>query len=136
MYMLEHSYVSLVGTLLLLMASYLFIPSKMSRKRRLMIGVLHVSAHMTAALILMLLLELGIETCIRHGLLATSGIILSLFSPTTHPTRIFFPPLAFVSLFFLIIIHSLSLSCESNASCSLVQRASALSVILYAQSHF
>eukprot|EP00268_Persea_americana_P021262 TRINITY_DN21220_c0_g1_i2.p1 TRINITY_DN21220_c0_g1~~TRINITY_DN21220_c0_g1_i2.p1 ORF type:complete len:644 (+),score=70.75 TRINITY_DN21220_c0_g1_i2:1445-3376(+) len=73
MYMLEHSYVSLVGTLSLLMASYLFIPSKMSRKRRLMIGVLHVSAHMTAALILMLLLELGIETCIRHGLLATSG---------------------------------------------------------------
>ncbi|XXG87147.1 hypothetical protein AAC387_Pa11g1907 [Persea americana] len=73
MYMLEHSYVSLVGTLLLLMASYLFIPSKMSQKRRLMIGVLHVSAHMTAALILMLLLELGIETCIRHGLLATSG---------------------------------------------------------------
>ncbi|KAL0392032.1 UNVERIFIED_CONTAM: hypothetical protein Sradi_2426000 [Sesamum radiatum] len=38
-----------------------------------MIGVLHVSAHLSAALILMLLLELGIDTCIRHNLLATSG---------------------------------------------------------------
>lgn len=79
--MLECSYVSSVGTLLLLIASYLFIPSKVSRKRRVMIGVLHVSAHMTAALILMLLLELGIETCIRHGLLATSGILSLSLSP-------------------------------------------------------
>ncbi|KAL0432477.1 UNVERIFIED_CONTAM: hypothetical protein Slati_2582000 [Sesamum latifolium] len=46
---------------------------KVSRKRKVMIGVLHVSAHLSAALILMLLLELGIDTCIRHNLLATSG---------------------------------------------------------------
>ncbi|KAK6160731.1 hypothetical protein DH2020_004112 [Rehmannia glutinosa] len=45
----------------------------LSRKRKVIIGVLHVLAHLSAALILMLLLELGIETCIRHKLLATSG---------------------------------------------------------------
>jgi hypothetical protein len=39
-----------------------------------MIGILHVSAHLAAALILMLLLEIGIEICIRHDLLATSGV--------------------------------------------------------------
>ncbi|XP_010275607.1 PREDICTED: uncharacterized protein LOC104610601 [Nelumbo nucifera] len=73
MYMLEHSYVSSTGTLLLLLVAFFFVPSKMSRKKRVIIGILHVSAHMAAALILMLLLELGIETCIRHRLLATSG---------------------------------------------------------------
>lgn len=73
MYMLEHSYVSSTGTLLLLLASFSFVPSKVSRKRRAVIGVLHVCAHLTSALLLMLLLEVGIETCIRHGLLATSG---------------------------------------------------------------
>lgn len=72
-YLLEHSYVSLAGALLLLIVSVTFVPSKVSRKKRVMIGVLHVSAHLTAALILMLLMELGIETCIRHKLLATSG---------------------------------------------------------------
>ncbi|KAL0323083.1 UNVERIFIED_CONTAM: hypothetical protein Sangu_1927600 [Sesamum angustifolium] len=54
-------------------AAITFVPSKVSRKRKVMIGVLHVSAHLSAALILMLLLELGIDTCIRHNLLATSG---------------------------------------------------------------
>ncbi|XP_048130397.1 uncharacterized protein LOC115757389 isoform X3 [Rhodamnia argentea] len=72
-YMLEHSYVSLAGALLLLIAAITFVPSKVSRKKRVMIGVLHVSVHLTAALILMLLMELGVETCIRHNLLATSG---------------------------------------------------------------
>ncbi|XP_011627911.1 uncharacterized protein LOC18446479 isoform X1 [Amborella trichopoda] len=71
--MLEHSYVSFWGIIGLLVASFLFVPSKVSRKRRAIIGILHVSAHMTAAIILMMLLELGIETCIRHKLLATSG---------------------------------------------------------------
>ncbi|XP_072958496.1 uncharacterized protein [Typha angustifolia] len=73
LYMLEHSYVSSVGCLALLMASYSFVPSKLSRRRRAIIGSLHVFVHMTAALILMLLLELGIEICIRNHLLATSG---------------------------------------------------------------
>ncbi|KAL5993029.1 hypothetical protein ACLOJK_013949 [Asimina triloba] len=72
-YMLEHSHVSLSATLILLILAYLFIPTKVSQKRRVTIAVLHVSAHMMAALILMMLLELGIETCIRHQLLATSG---------------------------------------------------------------
>lgn len=49
-------------------------------KRRAIIGVLHVSAHMAAALILMLLMELGIEMCIRHHLVATSGEKSSQFS--------------------------------------------------------
>lgn len=73
MYMLEHSYVSLAGAMLLLMAAIIFVPPKLSRKKRVIIGILHVSAHLAAALVLMLLLELGVETCIRHRLLATSG---------------------------------------------------------------
>ncbi|XAR61855.1 hypothetical protein NMG60_11016389 [Bertholletia excelsa] len=73
MYLIGYSYVSLAGVLLLLAAAFAFVPTKMSRKRRLTIGILHVLAHLTAALILMLMLELGVETCIRHKLLATSG---------------------------------------------------------------
>ncbi|CAL9114718.1 unnamed protein product [Musa textilis] len=73
LYMLEHSYVSLVGTLLLTVASFFFLPTKLSRKSRAVIGVLHVSAHMFAALILMLLLELAIDICVRNRLLATAG---------------------------------------------------------------
>ncbi|KAL0369022.1 UNVERIFIED_CONTAM: hypothetical protein Scaly_1121100 [Sesamum calycinum] len=72
-YMLGHSYVSPAAVFFLLVAAITFVPSKVSRKRKVMIGVLHVSAHLSAALILMLLLELGIDTCIRHNLLATSG---------------------------------------------------------------
>lgn len=73
LYIFEHSYVSSVGSLTLLMASYSFVPSKLTRKKRAIIGGLHVLAHLTAALILMLLMELGIEICIRNHLLATSG---------------------------------------------------------------
>lgn len=73
MYMTEHSYVSSTGFLVLILLSYSFVPTKLSRKRRLLIGILHVSAHMAAALILMLLLELAIDMCIRNRLLATSG---------------------------------------------------------------
>ncbi|KAF5740703.1 Calcineurin-like metallo-phosphoesterase superfamily protein isoform 1 [Tripterygium wilfordii] len=72
-YVLEYSYVSLAGVIILLIAAISFVPSKVSRKKQVIIGVLHVSAHLAAALILMLLLELGVETCIRHKLLATSG---------------------------------------------------------------
>ena len=72
-FLLGQSYVSSAGALLLLIAAFAFIPSKLSRKRRMIIGILHVSSHLASALILMLLLELGIETCIRHKLLATSG---------------------------------------------------------------
>ncbi|KAL0366168.1 UNVERIFIED_CONTAM: hypothetical protein Sradi_3506900 [Sesamum radiatum] len=72
-YMLGHSYVSPAAVFFLLVAAITFVPSKVSRKRKVMIGVLHVFAHLSAALILMLLLELGIDTCIRHNLLATSG---------------------------------------------------------------
>lgn len=71
--MLGSSYVSAAGAFFLLVTAITFVPSKVSRKRKAIIGILHVSAHLSAALILMLLLELGIETCIRHKLLATSG---------------------------------------------------------------
>ena len=71
--MLEYSYVSLGGTVVLLIFSYLFVPAKISRKRRALLGLVHVSAHLTAAMVLMLLLEIGIEICIRHGLLGTAG---------------------------------------------------------------
>ncbi|KAL0351971.1 UNVERIFIED_CONTAM: hypothetical protein Scaly_1585800 [Sesamum calycinum] len=72
-YMLGSSYVSSAGAFFLLVTAITFVPSKVSRKRKVIIGILHVSAHLSAALILMVLLELGIETCIRHKLLATSG---------------------------------------------------------------
>ncbi|XP_078432771.1 uncharacterized protein LOC144704284 [Wolffia australiana] len=73
MYMLEHSYVSLSGFLGLAIVSFLFVPPKLSAKKRIIIGGLHVSAHMAAALVLLLLMELGIEMCIGNKLLASSG---------------------------------------------------------------
>ena len=72
-YMLQRSYISFAGALVLLIVAIAFVPSKVSRKKRAIIGIIHVSAHLAAALVLMLLLELGLETCIRHKLLATSG---------------------------------------------------------------
>ncbi|GKV30407.1 hypothetical protein SLEP1_g39219 [Rubroshorea leprosula] len=73
LYVVEQSYVSLAGVVLLLITAICFVPSKVSRKKQAIIGILHVLAHLAAALILMLLLELGVETCIQHKLLATSG---------------------------------------------------------------
>lgn len=73
--MLGESCVSLAGAIVLLIVAVTFIPSKASKKKRVIIGLLHVSAHLAAALFLMLLLELGLETCVRHELLATSGTI-------------------------------------------------------------
>ncbi|KAE8659093.1 Patatin-like protein 2 [Hibiscus syriacus] len=58
-YVLEHSFVSLTGVVLLLIMAIAFVLSKLSRKRRAIIGIVHVSAHLAAALILMLLMELG-----------------------------------------------------------------------------
>ncbi|KAF5792364.1 putative calcineurin-like phosphoesterase domain, ApaH type, metallo-dependent phosphatase [Helianthus annuus] len=72
MYMVGQSYVSFVGALILLVAAILFVPSKVSKKKRVIIGVLHVSAHIVLALVLMLLMELCIQICIRNNLLATS----------------------------------------------------------------
>ncbi|KAL8166043.1 hypothetical protein V2J09_007542 [Rumex salicifolius] len=72
-YLLEHSYISLAASVVLMISAIYLVPSKVSRKRRVFIGLLHVSAHLSAALILMLLMELGVELCIRHNLLATSG---------------------------------------------------------------
>ncbi|EPS68439.1 hypothetical protein M569_06328, partial [Genlisea aurea] len=72
-YMIGTSYVSSAGALILLAIAVAFVPPKVSLKRRAVIGILHVSAHLSAALILMMILELGVETCIKHKLLATSG---------------------------------------------------------------
>ncbi|VVB07680.1 unnamed protein product [Arabis nemorensis] len=72
-YVMEQSYVSFTGVLVLLITAITFVPSKISRKKRVVIGILHVAAHLMAALILMLMLELGIEICIQHNLLANSG---------------------------------------------------------------
>ncbi|KAI3825561.1 hypothetical protein L1987_07051 [Smallanthus sonchifolius] len=52
MYMIGQSYVSSMGALLLLVAAISFVPSKVSRKRKVVIGVVHVLAHLSAALIL------------------------------------------------------------------------------------
>ncbi|PAN10931.1 hypothetical protein PAHAL_2G125800 [Panicum hallii] len=70
---LERSYVSLAGVVTLLMVSFFFVPTKLSRRRRALLGFLHAAAHITSAVLLMLLMELAIEICIRNHLLATSG---------------------------------------------------------------
>ncbi|KVI06660.1 hypothetical protein Ccrd_014985 [Cynara cardunculus var. scolymus] len=62
MYMVGQSYISSVGAMLLLVAAISFVPSKVSRKRKIVIGVVHVLAHLAAALVLMLLMELGVIT--------------------------------------------------------------------------
>ncbi|KAF5444981.1 hypothetical protein F2P56_034072 [Juglans regia] len=72
-YMLEHSYVSLGAAMLLVVVAMAFIPSKVSWKKRVAIGILHVSAHLSAALILMLVLELGVGVLVHRKLLGTSG---------------------------------------------------------------
>lgn len=69
---------SLGGVVTLLMVSFFFVPTKLSRRRRVLLGFLHAAAHLTSAVLLMLLMELAIEICIRNHLLATSG---SSFSP-------------------------------------------------------
>ena len=50
-----------------------FVPSKVSFKTRIMIGVLHASIHLASALILMLVFEVGIEFLARQKLVETSG---------------------------------------------------------------
>ncbi|XP_040998134.1 uncharacterized protein LOC121244169 [Juglans microcarpa x Juglans regia] len=72
-YMLEHSYVSLGAVMLLLIVAFALAPSKVSRKKRVVMAILHVSAHLVAALILMLALELGLELLTRHKLSATTS---------------------------------------------------------------
>ncbi|XP_050267239.1 uncharacterized protein LOC126711738 [Quercus robur] len=72
MYVVDFSYVSLIATLLFLIVAVAFAPSKLSLKKRIMIGILHVFAHLAVALILMLVLEVGIETFVRLNLVATS----------------------------------------------------------------
>lgn len=71
--MLEHSYVSVSGALMLAFCSVAFVPVKVSRSKRIVIGLLHFAAHLSSAIAYMILLEIGIETCVRHGQLGTSG---------------------------------------------------------------
>ena len=61
------------GATLLLIVAVAFVPSKVSCKTRIMIGVLHASIHLASALILMLLFEVGIEFLARQKLVETSG---------------------------------------------------------------
>ncbi|KAF8040168.1 hypothetical protein BT93_B2407 [Corymbia citriodora subsp. variegata] len=72
-YLLEQSYVSLACALLLLTASILFVPSIRPWKQRVIIGVVHASVHLTAALFLMILMELAVETYTGPILSPTSG---------------------------------------------------------------
>uniref|UniRef100_A0A0E0LGK7 Uncharacterized protein n=1 Tax=Oryza punctata TaxID=4537 RepID=A0A0E0LGK7_ORYPU len=70
---LEHSYVSLAGVVTLLMIRFFFIPTEPCHRRRALLGFLHADAHLTSAVVLMLLAELAIEICICNNPLATSG---------------------------------------------------------------
>lgn len=80
-YMFEHTYVSASGALGLMLFAVMFVPQKVSKKKRVAIGLLHAGAHLGAAVTIMLLLELGIEICIRHKLLGTGG--KGFYMPTT-----------------------------------------------------
>ncbi|EFJ24167.1 hypothetical protein SELMODRAFT_102099 [Selaginella moellendorffii] len=72
-FLLEDSYVSLGGLFGMLILAVLFVPGKVSRKKKFLIGFLHCCVHLIVAIGLLLLLELGIETCVRHGLLGNAG---------------------------------------------------------------
>ncbi|KAG7941532.1 hypothetical protein I3843_16G049600 [Carya illinoinensis] len=72
MYMMHHSYVSLGGSVLFLMAAIAFTPSKRSWTTRIVIGFCHFSAHLFVDLILLWLFELGVETFVQIRLLETS----------------------------------------------------------------
>ena len=63
--MLGDSYVSLGVAMLLFLVAYKLAPSKVSCKNRIMIGVLHASVHLAAALIIMLTVEFSIETTVK-----------------------------------------------------------------------
>ncbi|GBG67636.1 hypothetical protein CBR_g765 [Chara braunii] len=72
-FLLEESYVSIVGTLVFLGLAIYFVPTKLERKRRIALGITHFLSHLLAAFALMLMLEVGVEVCVRHELLGTSG---------------------------------------------------------------
>lgn len=83
--MLGHSYVSMIGTLVLAILAISFVPVKVSQFKRIIIGLLHVIAHLVSAMTLMLLLEIGIETCVRYNHLGTSGMVF--FNKKKHASR-------------------------------------------------
>jgi hypothetical protein len=87
LYILERSYVSLLGTVVLLLFSFMFVPTKLSRRNRVLLGFLHAAAHLSSALMLMLVMELGIEICIKNRLLASSGIDMSLALVRSHSSQ-------------------------------------------------
>lgn len=64
---------SLIATLLFLIVAVAFAPSKLSLKKRIMIGILHVFAHLAVSLLLMLALEVSIEWFVKSNLVETSG---------------------------------------------------------------
>ncbi|KAF6138651.1 hypothetical protein GIB67_032545 [Kingdonia uniflora] len=66
-----------LGMLLLRMTTFSFISFKLLLKMRAIIGILHVSAHRAATLILVLLLESSIEIYIHHRLLENLGTSLT-----------------------------------------------------------
>ncbi|KAG7941523.1 hypothetical protein I3843_16G049200 [Carya illinoinensis] len=72
MYMVNHSYVSLGGSVLFLMAAIAFTPSKRSWTTRIVIGFCHFSVHLVVDLLLLWLFELGVEMFVQIGLLETS----------------------------------------------------------------
>ncbi|XP_075651836.1 uncharacterized protein LOC142622276 [Castanea sativa] len=72
MYVVDYSYMSLIATLLFLIVAVAFAPSKLSLKKRIMIGILHVFAHLAVSLLLMLALEVSIEWFVRSNLVETS----------------------------------------------------------------
>lgn len=77
-----------------------------------MIGILHVFVHLAAALILMLALELGVETFVRHKLLATSGkFFLSLMC---YIQRAFFWLTLFYKLETTLLYHHIDVTVSIN----------------------
>ncbi|KAG2663743.1 hypothetical protein I3760_16G047900 [Carya illinoinensis] len=97
-YMLDHSYASLGGSILFLLVAIAFTPSKAPWKTRIAIGIFHFSTHLIVALVIMLVLELSVEMLVRNKLLATSGYhslyqwyqsVESRYSPLPNVARAF-----------------------------------------------
>lgn len=80
---------SLGGAILLQIIAIAFVPSKVSWRTRVIIGILHFCAHLAAALVLMLALELGVEAFVRHRLLATSGKFFFSLIYSLHSNNVF-----------------------------------------------
>ena len=73
--MLASAYVSLITAALFtgLCVGFTGSPASLSPAQRVLLGAMHAMAHWTAALSLMVILELAMDLCTHHGFLGRTG---------------------------------------------------------------